>query len=472
MPEAKEQAPKEVQHRCVTLRHRSSSSRFILTLPSTQYKLLCGGIILYGRTVVLASYPSTAKEQGIEVTEEEGNVEVWVVDHVPTAATATVEIVVTAIWDPEGWVETRRSSTSLADIPAAARELLTAEHPLFQNVAIVTVSCEGPSGSSEDGATAGEAVVAGRRNPFVVTGGGFVSLTPPIDAGPINAGSGWRVTAEPHDELTAVSIAARMSASFFEHNPTAASLDDDAVLRGLRDTMDGTCHRRSGSLSCSSSDSIQFDVVGGSHTDDIDSVQFELLSEHSAAATEQQRCGDEILLPKILQDYIRSIPPAASAWISCTFGTGQWKIQLPSPFGVMCVSYGASREQDLHALHALMQASLQAQAVTAAEEEERQAGRKRMSSSSWAKKDNWNEDGATSLPVTRPVLRKSYFAEPQVIASRRLPAKTFVDCTELHADTTVGNERKAGGRDPTTTSIRAAGTPNRATTPTTPRRWK
>lgn len=399
------------RHRFLLLREHFSSPTACLVMPTPHHKILCGGVIIHGRTVVLSSYPDAgadesawvegddhATEKGddsgaceVDMQHTGGGVQRWVVHHMPLTPAAKVEAIVVAVYDPDNLLDVRVRRSTWGQLPRRTREEQLYKWDMGQSesslrterrtqhhlsMLVAQVSCakvdENNSERSVEGACS---------NQWMLVGGGFASEHPVVACGP-EWRRVWRVAAPPHDALASFSISIRMSSAYLcsrtkgGPQPVVVKLSrnssiafDEGPFSGppspLGETQRHPCPVDSGHLSGSDDGSITFDEHH--------------IPEHLNHSRQEephlvrvQDFAGVAVLPPALRPMQRQ-PTPLKALIQLSLGDartsashdgvgGEWSITLPEPFGVMCVLFRGCPHQDPVVLHALRTAALRAAA--------------------------------------------------------------------------------------------------------------
>jgi hypothetical protein len=237
--------PQGAQPKYILLRKLFSAPRAVLEVP-THHKILCGGVVVHGRTVVLSSYPDDGSSGGDGTDKDpprstdpaemashgaaQHSAQRWVVHHRPLTAAARVEALVVAVFDPDDLLDVQIRKTSWGQVcietPSSShlyRWDLEEQHQRTRpagrcfstqqitSLLVAQVNCAKVEDSARTESHSANNTTG--NNPWMLVGGGFLSEHPVVSCGP-EWRRVWRVAAPPHDALSAFSISIRMSSAF------------------------------------------------------------------------------------------------------------------------------------------------------------------------------------------------------------------------------------------------------------------
>lgn len=399
---ADRQDPTRVVHRYHQIRVVSSSRRITVPAPDDRYKLLMAGVVVRGRSVVTSSYHShAARTSGGNASssggdgnggDHHGEVESWVVEHAPMSPNARIEVTVLAVFDPEAFLEMKVKRAFWRDTPLALRKW----HDGGDRGPMAVLPCARAGVHDSDGDSDIEDDAAERdperdasnppvlhsvrrskqhRNRWVMVGGGFVSVSPPVACGPEWQRT-WQVVAEAHDALMAFTISLRMSRSYFNVSSSSVPATWDRPVVDIT-AAEGTSPLSSSSDSSDSS--IDFRTAPSSPTTTAagrrsatanvnlqlraSTVKFDLgstTSFHAKEADTTTHYGrakperEEVSSATLSshhhhhEHHERHSKPLLTSSVG---PRGQWSVDLPQPFGAMHMLFGHTTTPDRFAVH-------------------------------------------------------------------------------------------------------------------------
>ncbi|CUF58106.1 Hypothetical protein, putative [Bodo saltans] len=243
------------QQKYILLRQQFSTPKAFLEMPTPHHKILCGGVVVHGRTVVLSSFPDDGTFDGEAADAEhqqvptaaQRRVQRWVVHHRPMTTAARIEAIVVAVFDPDDLLDVQINMTSWGQVRRMAKQTSSSSSSVdlsshlyrwdleeqhqharaagrrssvqqITSLLVAQVNCakvEEESIRSNSGGHGQSVAAAHYPNAWMLVGGGFHSEHPVVSCGP-EWRRVWRVAAPPHDALAAFSISIRMSTAFLE----------------------------------------------------------------------------------------------------------------------------------------------------------------------------------------------------------------------------------------------------------------